>query len=120
MWRLNERKAIASVHVVVSDESVPSFIKTARHINECLHAYGIHSATLQPELSSASQPTPPAVPDQSLDTQDGAISSAVETRVSIEDKEGKSKAVQRASSIQECQLICTKLCEGLMCCNLTR
>lgn len=49
VWRLNEHKAIGSAHVVVSDESVATFIETARHINECLHAYGVHSVTLQPE-----------------------------------------------------------------------
>ncbi|KAJ5890793.1 uncharacterized protein N7473_007021 [Penicillium subrubescens] len=52
IWRLNQRKTIASVHVVVSDPSVSSFLKTAKTINECFHAYGIHSATLQPEVLS--------------------------------------------------------------------
>jgi zinc transporter 1 len=49
IWRLDQQKAIASAHVVVSDQSVSSFIDKARTVNECLHAYGIHSATLQPE-----------------------------------------------------------------------
>lgn len=39
------------MHVVVSEDSVEDFMKTARVINECFHAYGIHSVTLQPELS---------------------------------------------------------------------
>ncbi|CAG8227238.1 unnamed protein product [Penicillium nalgiovense] len=51
IWRLNQQKTLASVHVVVSDDSVENFMKTARVINECFHAYGIHSVTLQPELS---------------------------------------------------------------------
>ncbi|KAJ6180382.1 hypothetical protein N7519_010843 [Penicillium mononematosum] len=50
IWRLNQQKTLASVHVVVSDDSVENFMKTARVINECFHAYGIHSITLQPEL----------------------------------------------------------------------
>ncbi|KAJ5580028.1 uncharacterized protein N7459_006013 [Penicillium hispanicum] len=50
VWRLNQQKTLASVHVVVADPSVASFIKTAKTINECFHAYGIHSATLQPEV----------------------------------------------------------------------
>ncbi|KAJ5090529.1 hypothetical protein N7532_009213 [Penicillium argentinense] len=50
IWRLNQQKTLASVHVVVSDPSVSGFLKTARTINECFHAYGIHSATLQPEV----------------------------------------------------------------------
>jgi zinc transporter 1 len=39
------------VHVVVSEDSVEDFIKIAKVINGCFHAYGIHSVTLQPELS---------------------------------------------------------------------
>ncbi|KAJ5175365.1 uncharacterized protein N7482_001242 [Penicillium canariense] len=57
IWRLNQRKTIASVHVVVSESSVYSFLKTAKTINECLHAYGIHSATLQPEALSEADTT---------------------------------------------------------------
>ncbi|KAJ5731138.1 uncharacterized protein N7483_005646 [Penicillium malachiteum] len=52
IWRLNQRKTLASVHVVVSDPSVAGFLKTAKIINQCFHAYGIHSATLQPEALS--------------------------------------------------------------------
>jgi zinc transporter 1 len=50
IWRLNQQKTLASVHVVVSENSVEDFMKTARVIKECFHAYGIHSITLQPEL----------------------------------------------------------------------
>ncbi|KAJ5964555.1 uncharacterized protein N7479_004431 [Penicillium vulpinum] len=50
IWRLNQQKTLASVHVVVSENSVEEFMKTAQVINECFHAYGIHSITLQPEL----------------------------------------------------------------------
>lgn len=53
VWRLNQQKSLASVHVVISDRSISSFHKMAKIINECFHAYGIHSATLQPELSAA-------------------------------------------------------------------
>ena len=57
IWRLNQQKTLASVHVVVSDDSVEDFMKIARVINECFHAYGIHSITLQPELSDGSTDT---------------------------------------------------------------
>jgi zinc transporter 1 len=52
IWRLNQQKNLASVHVVVKEPSVASFLETARIINQCFHAYGIHSATLQPEVIS--------------------------------------------------------------------
>ncbi|EHA27576.1 hypothetical protein ASPNIDRAFT_141231 [Aspergillus niger ATCC 1015] len=51
IWRLNQHKALASVHVMVSDCSVPSFLKLSKTINECFHAYGIHSTTIQPEMA---------------------------------------------------------------------
>ncbi|KAG9513241.1 zinc transporter 1, partial [Aureobasidium melanogenum] len=49
-WRLSQNKALASAHVLTSDDSLTNFMIRARRINECLHAYGIHSSTLQPEL----------------------------------------------------------------------
>ncbi|KAJ5096173.1 hypothetical protein NUU61_005529 [Penicillium alfredii] len=54
IWRLNQQKSLASAHIVVSDHSVVDFQRTAKIINECFHAYGIHSATLQPEILSES------------------------------------------------------------------
>ncbi|KAI8648727.1 hypothetical protein NCS55_01481000 [Fusarium keratoplasticum] len=52
IWRLNQRKSIASAHVVVSDKYLPNFMDVAETVSECFHAYGIHSATLQPELAT--------------------------------------------------------------------
>ncbi|KAF1970955.1 cation efflux protein [Bimuria novae-zelandiae CBS 107.79] len=51
VWRLNQTKSLASAHVVVTDTGVKEFMGRAKVISECLHAYGIHSATLQPELA---------------------------------------------------------------------
>jgi len=51
VWRLDQQKAIASAHVVVSDPNMNHFIDKAKTIGECLHAYGIHSTTLQPEFA---------------------------------------------------------------------
>ena len=52
VWRLNEEKACATAHIVVADASLDHFKAIAKIINECLHAYGIHSATIQPEVAS--------------------------------------------------------------------
>ena len=51
VWRLNQYKAIASAHVTVADPSLEFFQQQAKTISECLHAYGVHSVTLQPELA---------------------------------------------------------------------
>lgn len=94
IWRLDQQKAIASVHVVVSDQSVESFIEKARTVNECLHAYGIHSATLQPETVSQ-------VDIRSSNTSDGASSSLR----------------RRRFDPAACQIICSNLCHSLRCCT---
>lgn len=54
IWRLDQKKTIASAHIVVADEAtMRNFMEIARVVGECLHAYGIHSATLQPEISGS-------------------------------------------------------------------
>lgn len=55
IWRLNQQKAVASAHIVVSDEAMADFMTLASTIKECFHAYGVHSATLQPELLAPTQ-----------------------------------------------------------------
>lgn len=95
IWRLDQKKAIASAHVVVSDQEVSHFMDKARTINECLHAYGIHSLTLQPELAVPSQSTPSAASDR--------VASAAST-------------LRRRRAELGCQMQCSGLCENLMCC----
>jgi zinc transporter 1 len=57
VWRLNQTKSLASAHVVVpSNTSVEQFQGVAKTINECLHAYGVHSVTLQPEVELRRRP----------------------------------------------------------------
>ncbi|KAL1842199.1 hypothetical protein VTJ49DRAFT_5886 [Mycothermus thermophilus] len=51
VWRLDQQKTIASAHLIVSDPDVAGFVARARVAARCLHAYGIHSVTLQPELA---------------------------------------------------------------------
>ncbi|KAI4115248.1 MAG: hypothetical protein LQ338_007884, partial [Usnochroma carphineum] len=48
-WRLSQNKAIATAHVVVEGQGMDEFMGIAEVVGECLHAYGIHSVTLQPE-----------------------------------------------------------------------
>ncbi|KAH6643613.1 cation efflux system protein czcD [Boeremia exigua] len=92
VWRLDQRKAVASAHVVVSDPDVESFMKKAKVITECLHAYGIHSVTLQPEL-----PRQRAVADDEATE----VASAMTTRTSME----------------KCGVPCGTVCEELKCCK---
>ncbi|RAH77582.1 putative cation diffusion facilitator family metal ion transporter [Aspergillus japonicus CBS 114.51] len=60
VWRLNQEKALASVHVAIAKETVSEFVQIAQTMSDCFHSYGVHSVTVQPELGST---TPvPATP----------------------------------------------------------
>lgn len=54
VWQLSDTKLVASIHIQVGseikDEGSDSYMKLAREIRRCLHAYGIHSSTIQPEF----------------------------------------------------------------------
>lgn len=71
------------------------FMNLANTINECFHAYGIHSATLQPELVQI--------------TPEGTSGSYAD---GIQDSEAIRKRADAACSVG-CS---TALCEDLTCC----
>nr|RBQ93026.1 hypothetical protein FVER53263_06383 [Fusarium verticillioides] len=71
IWRLDQRKFVASAHIAVDSRTVQGFADKAKIIMECLHAYGVHSATLQPEVLEAS---PVIMPDSGPGSQDQATS----------------------------------------------
>ncbi|KAK4913159.1 Zinc resistance conferring protein, partial [Elasticomyces elasticus] len=51
VWQLSDTKLVASLHVKVDcDVKGAGYMKLAREIRQCLHGYGIHSSTIQPEF----------------------------------------------------------------------
>jgi len=88
VWRLNQHKALASAHVTIADPSLAQFQQQAKTINECLHAYGVHSVTLQPELAGED---------------------ILQTRPITEGL--------RQRDIAVCQMSCGSSCEELTCCG---
>lgn len=79
----------------------------AKMINECLHAYGIHSSTLQPELCTPEgSPVVGAVRGRKRGAE-GAIGKGVE--------EGKGRGDGGAST--GCRVVCGMECGELMCCG---
>ena len=54
IWQLSDTQIVASMHVQVafpiSEAGGEKYMYLARAARKCLHAYGIHSATLQPEF----------------------------------------------------------------------
>ncbi|KAL5120731.1 hypothetical protein ACEQ8H_001210 [Pleosporales sp. CAS-2024a] len=93
VWQLDQKKTIASAHIVMRDPEIASFMEKAKTFRECLHAYGIHSATLQPELAGAwGQDT-----ENISDTTSGSSSAR--------------------PSIDKCGLPCEVACEEFKCCS---
>jgi zinc transporter 1 len=100
VWRLDQRKVIASAHIVVSDSDIASFMNKAKIFSQCLHAYGIHSATLQPEL---------AVSSDGINGNQGASQEVASGTTNV--------AEPSRPSIERCGVPCGVLCEELKCCT---
>jgi zinc transporter 1 len=80
---------------VIADPSLDHFQAIAKTMNECLHAYGIHSATIQPEIASS------GVQIEGVDTE---ASSRVVHRRSVREASG-------------CEIHCGSMCEEKSCCG---
>ncbi|EKJ77541.1 hypothetical protein FPSE_02291 [Fusarium pseudograminearum CS3096] len=104
IWRLDQRKSIASAHIVVDDRTLEGFADKAKIIMECLHAYGVHSATLQPELVASS---PVTISDSGPESPATLIDANHDAPTSRRPRRGE----------QDCQLTCGSLCDGLRCCT---
>ena len=54
VWQLSDTKLVASLHVQVGfdfkSEGSARYMQLAQGIRQCLHEYGIHSSTIQPEF----------------------------------------------------------------------
>jgi zinc transporter 1 len=54
VWQLSDTQIVASMHIQVgfpiSEASGERYMELAKAVRKCLHAYGIHSATIQPEF----------------------------------------------------------------------
>lgn len=53
IWQLSDVKMIASLHIQITfdPDQAGRYMQLARAIRTCLHAYGIHSSTIQPEYT---------------------------------------------------------------------
>jgi len=102
IWLLNQEKAVASAHVMVNNETVKSiddFMQLANTVNECFHAYGIHSATLQPEMVSIGPAQCTLSAGENIDNVDDNLH-------------------KRAVTGPTCRVGCrTTVCEGSTCCD---
>ena len=60
VWQLSDTKVVASMHLQVSfpinSDKGARYMELAKRARICLHAYGIHSATIQPEFCPTQNP----------------------------------------------------------------
>ncbi len=100
------------------------FIERARTISECLHAYGVHSATLQPELAAPTANAPAIVAagagagagaETGSGSDTGSNGGSGSSTVGPTTASVRRRRVEAASA---CQIACSSvLCESLTCCN---
>lgn len=54
VWQLSDTQIVASMHIQcefpISEAGGEKYMDLAKAVRKCLHAYGIHSATIQPEF----------------------------------------------------------------------
>ncbi|KAJ5081229.1 hypothetical protein N7456_013467 [Penicillium angulare] len=111
VWQLSDTKLVASLHIQVDTEikgeGSERYMRLARQIRRCLHAYGIHSSTIQPEFAPESD-------TEEIQNQSQGPSS----RVGHSDPNASSRAGSvRDSDTQACLLECDDNCaQGGQCC----
>lgn len=62
IWQLSDVKMIASLHIQIAFDPATDkghqYMRLARAVRMCLHAFGVHSVTIQPEYSPDHSATP--------------------------------------------------------------
>ncbi|KAH8682347.1 cation efflux protein [Xylariales sp. PMI_506] len=99
VWTLSNNKIVASLHIQVAlpstAEGSRQYMELAKQVRKCLHAYKIHSATIQPEFCV----------DQTCDHE-------VESQL-----DGQITPTCSTVGASQCLLGCTDDCEAQKCCT---
>ena len=95
---------------MTTDDSLESFMEHAKDIGECLHAYGVHSYTLQPELVNQNRTANTTA--TAAEAEDTGVSTATQTtRIALRSREN-------LNSDTACRVRCqTNSCVSLQCCD---
>ncbi|KAJ4287355.1 Zinc resistance conferring protein [Kalmusia sp. IMI 367209] len=117
VWQLSDTKLVASLHVQVAfdfqGDGSARYMALAREIRQCLHEYGIHSSTIQPEFCL----------DENHDhTGNTDESSADEAHASRNSSQKGSKGGSKTGSVcgagEACLLECSDACgNSKQCCE---
>ncbi|KAJ5085203.1 hypothetical protein N7532_009974 [Penicillium argentinense] len=112
VWQLSDTKIVASIHIQVDTEikgeGSERYMRLARQVRRCLHAYGIHSSTIQPEFAPGS--------DDGDDVQNNTLPSSSRA-ATIDPNQPNGAASVREGDPQACLLECDDNCaRGGQCC----
>lgn len=105
IWQLSDTKVVASMHIHVafpiSEAGGEKYMILSKRVRKCLHAYGIHSATIQPEFC--------------LDETHGHVQAA-EQQFQLGGTANGATEQQRCMGEDACLLECVDDCVGKGCC----
>lgn len=105
IWQLSDTKVVASMHIHVafpiSEAGGEKYMVLSKRVRKCLHAYGIHSATIQPEFC--------------LDETHGHVQAA-EQQFQLSGSTDGPAEQQRCLGEGACLLECVDDCVGQGCC----
>ncbi|CAK7567690.1 MAG: Zinc resistance conferring protein [Sporothrix epigloea] len=116
VWQLSDSQIVASLHIEVafpiSDQGGERYMNLARRVRKCLHGYGIHSATIQPEfrvgLGHSHLPAPAPV--------SASLSASSTTATSSTAK--AAAALDAGANDRSCLLDCVDDCDAQGCCTV--
>ena len=113
VWQLSDAKVVASLHVQVEfdfkGEGSARYMLLARQVRRCLHEYGIHSSTIQPEFCLDSE-------HRHTSAQHSEHEGSGSPKAKAGSK-GGSRAGSMRSEPEACLLDCGDECdEGSQCC----
>ncbi|KAI9680132.1 MAG: hypothetical protein M1817_005149 [Caeruleum heppii] len=115
VWQLSDTKLIASLHIQVGfdfkGEGSAQYMKLALAVRRCLHAYGIHSSTIQPEFNLRPNRT------VALSEVDGTTDVSPAAKSTEEQRQSAKGGVDMSKEQEMCFLECGDDCgDGSQCC----
>lgn len=119
VWQLSDTKKVASLHIQVGfdfkGEGSKRYMQLAQAVRKCLHGYGIHSSTIQPEFCLDERHRHTS--DEDSDDEDAGGVAVAGPRGSKGGSKGASRAASLKSQPDACLLDCGDECGEGQCCK---
>lgn len=123
VWQLSGTKHVASLHIQVDCEirgvGSDSYMHLAGEVRRCLHEYGIHSSTIQPEFTTREGSSPTDVDDMFSNGHGGQTNTRTGENLSRSNSDTESPRADLGSKTgsvrsepRDCLLECGDECGG--------